>query len=750
MDYINNIFTNIKSHNWDKVQNSLENIIKNPDPDLDINMRDNSNNYIINYLVLFNKPDILSLLLKLDAKIDIFDSDNYTILHTPIKFDYLDIVKLLIEHDKHSIGVSLHDLRDDNENIPLHYAIKYSNENIIKYLIKNGSNPNITDKTGNNSLHLAILNRNLNIIKYLLETTNININSRNNNGETALHLACNLQETEIVKYLISNNADVNIKDFEHEFTPLHYVVNIGNKELVEIILSKLKDLNKNLQLNNQDIFGNTPLHYAVMENNQVIFNLLTQFDNINVNLWNIDGRIPLHIFLKAGSNVKKDILDYLIKNSNLNIQDNDGDTCLNLLVKYDIWKNYLEVLSKKTLDIFVKNKNNERIVDLIKPSDKEQFLDLVSNSYLNKLSNKKDTWKDEWENICSKLDIEITPQETKSLRDKNFKVSKTKDITCKNIIKDKLEELIQDSKKCSYKSFPLKKGYICINLDDSTSKTLPICTFTGSTLDILIGLIFLLKKYSNTCSVVTSDFAENNNLCNFYKNNGVIMTSKCEFLNFEIVWAYGKLHLTKDFHQNFSRCLENSSKRFIILPLGIELHAGSHANYLILDKNTMELERFEPHGSSAPHGFNYHPENLDEILNSTFNGINNKIKYISPFNYLPKIGFQLLDIYESKKKKIGDPGGFCALWSIWWADMRIQYNEIPREKLVNYMIETIKQKNISFKNLIRNYAENIIKIRDNILNQSNLDINDWLNDEITKEQVDKVVLNIVKEINSIN
>ena len=135
MDYINNIFTNIKSHNWDKVQNSLENIIKNPDPDLDINMRDNSNNYIINYLVLFNKPDILSLLLKLDAKIDILDSDNYTILHTPIKFDYFDIVKLLIEHDKHSIGVSLHDLRDDHENIPLHYAIKYSNENITKYLI---------------------------------------------------------------------------------------------------------------------------------------------------------------------------------------------------------------------------------------------------------------------------------------------------------------------------------------------------------------------------------------------------------------------------------------------------------------------------------------------------------------------------------------------------------------------------------------------------------------------------------------
>ena len=54
----------------------------------------------------------------------------------------------------------------------------------------------------------------------------------------------------------------------------------------------------------------------------------------------------------------------------------------------------------------------------------------------------------------------------------------------------------------------------------------------------------------------------------------------------------------------------------------------------------------------------------------------------------------------------------------------------------------MRLKKLDLKNLIRNYAENIIKIRDEILNQANLDINDWLNDEITKEQVDKVIINI--------
>ena len=43
----------------------------------------------------------------------------------------------------------------------------------------------------------------------------------------------------------------------------------------------------------------------------------------------------------------------------------------------------------------------------------------------------------------------------------------------------------------------------------------------------------------------------------------------------------------------------------------------------------------------------------------------------------------------------------------------------------------IKSNNISFKNLIRNYSNNIVNIRDTLLASINIDINDWLNDNIT-------------------
>jgi hypothetical protein len=68
------------------------------------------------------------------------------------------------------------------------------------------------------------------------------------------------------------------------------------------------------------------------------------------------------------------------------------------------------------------------------------------------------------------------------------------------------------------------------------------------------------------------------------------MNNRCEFLNFEIVWVQYKLHLIENFSDNVKKCINNSDKRFIIFPVGIELREGSHANYLIYDKTLNEYQ----------------------------------------------------------------------------------------------------------------------------------------------------------------
>lgn len=731
---INKLFDLLKKHNWDKFTeyiNTLDNA--------DLNVRDDQNNYLLTYAILYNKPDIVKLLIDHGARIDILDNEDRSVLYIAIKYDYQEIIDILLEYNKNSIGIFLFDIRDRNNHVPIHYTIIFNNVLALTKLLDAGASPNISDKNGYNSLHLSVYVRSYKMCSIILKY-NIDINSRLNSGETALHIACNLQLTNIVKLLIASGINVNLQDYDHEFTALHYSINLNNKELVSLLLTNGADPNI------QDIVGNTVIHYAVSENNLECLVMVVNTKNINLNLWNFDGKIALLIALEIDLPNLTEYIDLLLDGSNINIQDNNGNTCLHLLCIKNLWKEYQQQLIKKKLDVFIPNKLNVRPIDLINKKDIDTFINMVVDSYIYRLRHAEVYWSEEWENMCKKelYYSTMTDDEKKALP--NIDLEKISDKTidvCRVIITDKMKAIYNNKDACS-KPYPLKRGYMCLNIIEG--KNLGVCTFTGSTLDILIGLIYLLEKHTDSCSTFSKNFSENKELCKFYKSIGIIMNTRCEFLNFEIVWVHNKLYLVEDFYDNFRRCISRNDKRFVIIPLGIEMRQGSHANYLLYDKKKNEIERFEPHGSTTPPGLNYNPSLLDDILEIRFKEINNEMKYVRPKDYLPKIGFQLLDVYERNKKKIGDPGGFCALWTIWYVDMRLSYKEMSREVLVKKMIQTIKSQNISFKNLIRNYAKNILDIRDKILNKANLDINDWLNDQYTEHQIDIVLKELTKQV----
>lgn len=750
MENPNILFELIKQHNFKQFKEILK---SDNDNLIDLNVRDEQNNYILTYLILFNKVNLVEYVIKKGARIDITDNDDRSILYIPIKYGYNEIVRIMLEVNKNNIGISIHDIKDRNYNIPIHYAIIYKNIDALKLMLEYGSNPNVTDNLGNNSLHLAVYSRNFDICNYVLKY-NIDINTKTNIGETALHIISNLQEPKIFNLLISNdNINVNLQDYEHEFTPLHYSVNLNSIEQVKLLL------NKNANPNIQDIYGNTVMHYAMIEENIQILDYIINYSYrdyiLNYNLWNIDGKLPLHIILNINPQNINLYLKLLIVKTNINIPDNNGDTCFYYICKYNLWKKYKNELIKKKLDITIINKELKRPIDFILKEDLDEFIEMITNSYIYRLTNVKVEWKEEWQNICQKEllfehvnNMEIINKLNKELNLKlNKDLDKSKDI-CLKIVNLRIKDIIENDKnKCYYKSYPIKQGYICINLNDKNN--LNLCTFTGSTLDVLIGLLYLLKKHPNACSTLNTDFAENKKICLFYKNMGISINSRCEFMNFEIIWVYNKLYLTDNFFDNFKKCYNNNDKRFIIIPLGIELREGSHANYIIYDKKLNEIERFEPHGSSSPIGFNYNPNMLDHILENRIKDIDPNIKYIFPENYLPKIGFQMLDIIERKNKKIGDPGGFCALWAIWYVDMRIIYENIDRNKLVKNMLSQMKSSNLSFKNLIRNYSKNIIDLRNYYFDSLNIDINDWINDKVPDDKFKLLTKMISNDINKL-
>ena len=86
------IFDLITLHKWNEVTKI---ILENKN--IDLNIRDNSSYYLINYAIMFNNYNFVKLLIEKGSKLDMLDNDNRNILYLPIKFNYSNILELLLD-----------------------------------------------------------------------------------------------------------------------------------------------------------------------------------------------------------------------------------------------------------------------------------------------------------------------------------------------------------------------------------------------------------------------------------------------------------------------------------------------------------------------------------------------------------------------------------------------------------------------------------------------------------------------------
>ena len=121
-----------------------------------------------------------------------------------------------------------------------------------------------------------------------------NINSIDKNGNTiiyrmALQKDLNMDQLNSINYLLVKGADANKANYDG-YTPLtaHLSANLFNKELIDRLLKY------NAEVNATDFEGDTPLHYAVMNNNLDAVTYLID-NGANVNVKNKDSITPLHI-----------------------------------------------------------------------------------------------------------------------------------------------------------------------------------------------------------------------------------------------------------------------------------------------------------------------------------------------------------------------------------------------------------------------------------------------------------------------
>lgn len=733
MNRSNNLFILLKQHKW----NTFIKVINEESKFIDVNLRDENGNYLIQLAIIFNKIEVVSLLINKEAKLDIVDNDGRTILYIPIVYGYNKLLQLLLFFNKTNFGISLLDFQDKNGLIPLHYSININNKRAVELMLEFGSNLNVPNNNGDISLHMAVENGLIEIISLLIKN-NVSINYQNNKGETPLHYACLTNNEEIIKILLENGADPNIITYNEKKTPLMYgLENNIKKKSIELFLAH------DTKLSIQNNWGQTILHYCLNNNQINIFNMITKKITPKekkkyYDLYDINGDTIFHIILRG--DIKISNLAENVKYVKYNNQNNNGNTILHFLTKTNLWKKLKESLKKTKLYIHIPNKKNISPIDNISNEDKDEFFEIVTDSYLNYLRKKNKKWLQIWDKKCVRS---LSYKEAKDIKNlskylKDLKNKKSEIDICRNLIK----KIIKETKI----SFPVYKLQYCFDIPKTD--IINFSTYTGTRLDVLMGIIYLQDKY-NASSTLTKNLNNNKDLKKFYKKLGVFFEFKNDYLNFEIIWNSQKIFFPSFFDELFTKFNKEKINRFLIIPLGIEINEQSHSGIIIYDKKKKIIERFEPSGCCNPSGFNYNPTYLDNLLQNKFILLDNKIEYLSPEKYQPLVGFQKLGLY-GKKTRIGDPNGYCSVWSIWWAEQKLKNPEIPSKVLHKKLTTFVKIQNISFWDMIRNYGKKITDVRDSFLFNIGVNINNILNEDYTELQGKKLTEHILEKIKILN
>ncbi|MEK7434046.1 MAG: ankyrin repeat domain-containing protein [Cyanobacteriota bacterium] len=126
--------------------------------------------------------------------------------------------------------------KDEFGKTPLMLATEENNLPLVKFLLENGADINLENKSQNTALNIAILNKNKETINFLVKN-NANLKIRNADYDFPIILAARNNDTETIKLLIDKGVDVDSRELNGK-SLLHFACMFENKELIELILNK--------------------------------------------------------------------------------------------------------------------------------------------------------------------------------------------------------------------------------------------------------------------------------------------------------------------------------------------------------------------------------------------------------------------------------------------------------------------------------------------------------------------------------
>ncbi|KAK0399715.1 hypothetical protein QR680_003175 [Steinernema hermaphroditum] len=253
--------------------------------------------------------------------------DDLPPLHYAVRHGHLQMIRVFLRFGANP------DVKNKDEQTPLHFAAKYkpnylpelvkkqgaspeivrqarlrtlrtfaAPDTIISVLLKNGATTDSLDRYECTPLHYAALKDNKEEARQLISIGRADVHACELHGYTPLHLAANHGSEGVAELLLENGARVHDMD-DRRNTALHLACRNGHEQIVRLLLRKITDKEerqKYVELTNSE--ENNCLHLAALKGHIDVVNEIFNSDvNINVNVTRKDRVTLLHLAAAKGS-----------------------------------------------------------------------------------------------------------------------------------------------------------------------------------------------------------------------------------------------------------------------------------------------------------------------------------------------------------------------------------------------------------------------------------------------------------------
>ncbi|XP_059153195.1 ankyrin-2-like [Physella acuta] len=245
--------------------------------------------------------DIVKILLKNQARVDIFDEHGKTALHLAAENGHEQVADMLLYHKafvnaKSKHGLTPLHLASSNGNValvkllvdkhgatidaltlakktPLHMAAQNGKKEVCSALIKMKADTNAIDAQGQSPLHLAGESNHSDVVKLFLKYRPELVTMANTNGMTCAHIAAAKGSADVIKELMKFNKIIitTARNKTNDSTALHLAADGGHSQVVKILLEAgASALDENAD-------GMTALHLAAKHGHIEVMNELKNF-----------------------------------------------------------------------------------------------------------------------------------------------------------------------------------------------------------------------------------------------------------------------------------------------------------------------------------------------------------------------------------------------------------------------------------------------------------------------------------------